>query len=291
LVSKKSLGNGKQLTVSNATSSGGVREDPKEDDSDVKKTLTIGENMKSDSAVVKQIMSSVSDKNGVKVFAPDLARVRLMALANAEPRMLRKFSMGGKTAGGFKHLRTSIALNKQTQTSASNTAKAVTFQLQPALSPEYATLAALFSDIRVLGFDLHVDIVCNGSTTASLGAIMTFETEVDGALSSVANGLENRQHLLMSIPIVSGSGVVSACNAVSKSGFFKWSVRIPQQSAMSTSGGTTVLPNFVGQWASLLDTSDSFGAVQYYCEAPSGGSATTTAVWYTVLHVEVRQRL
>jgi len=292
LVPKKSLGKGKNngVPTDNAASSGPVREDPKEDDSDSKKPLTVAGNMGS-AEVVKQIMSSVSDKNGVKVFAPDLAKARLMALANAEPRMLKKFSMGGKTAGGFKHMRTSIALNKQSATSASNTAKAVTFQLQPALSNEFATLAALFSDIRVLGFDLYADVTVVGSSTTGSAAIFTYETEVDSALTSVPNGLENRQHLLISVPIVSSSSVITACNAVSKNGFFKWSVRIPQQSAMSNTGGTTVVPNFVGQWASLLDTSDSFGAIQYYSEATAGGSATVNAIWYTVLHIEVRQRL
>jgi len=273
--------------VSNATSSGGVREDPKEDDSDAKKTLTIGENMKSDSDVVKQIMSSVSDKNGVKVLGPDLAKARLMALANAQPRMLKKFSMGTKTAGGFKYMKTSIVLNKQTQTSATNTAKAVTYTLQPALSNEFSTLAALFSDIRVLGFDLHLNVSQSGSSSAiPVASIFTYETEVESALSSVANGLENRQHQLVLVP----TGNLTSPLAETKNGFVKWSVRIPQQSAMSTSGGTTVLSNFVGQWASLLDTSDTFGCVQYYCEA-AGALGVTTAIWYTVLHIEVRQRL
>lgn len=218
-------------------------------------------------------------KTGQVIKSDETVQVQLDALKSAARSML-----------GHDHTRMWLWQDPVTYNGSVATALAVASGQVPANTSEWASVIALYDEIKVHALHIRISILCStGTTVGQSFAVVGYDSTRNTTPTSVADVMESPQKHLWVIPVVAGSIQPSISTT---DGFQHFKVKIPSQSvanAVAVTGGTGIVANFPGEWMSTLDTADSVGYFRMYIEAPTG-SGSISAKIITGFDCELRER-
>lgn len=218
-------------------------------------------------------------KTGQIIKSDDTVQVQLDALKSAARSML-----------GHDHTRMWLWQDPVTYNGSAATALAVASGQVPANCSEWASVIALYDEIKVHSLHISISVLCStGTTIGQSFAVVAYDSTRNSTPTSVADVMESPQHHLWVVPVVAGSIQPSIATT---DGFQHLKVKIPSQSvanATPVTGGTGIVANFPGEWMSTLDTADSVGYFRMYIEAPTGSGSISVKI-ITGFDVELRER-
>jgi hypothetical protein len=199
------------------------------------------------------------------------------------PRLLRQ---PGRSARGsyLKKIGTlkTWLWNVSSTTSSAATAQAPVFRLRPSDSAEFADLANLFDELRVVAAKARYAVSLGGSGVTTIDTAMAYDPVNSGAYSSVVAVLPAAHHV--------GPNRLHASNsnpeATSRSGFWEF----PEFQLPKGPQGTDFVSSAVatGQWQDTGVTAVDYGYFKGYINAASNG--TTTCTIYIGMLCELRCR-
>ncbi len=189
------------------------------------------------------------------------------------PKLARSIRPAGKLS------ETKINLyNELTLKQVAGTPFTATFAIQPGLSSEFADVANLYDEIRVLGGIAHFVIRTNGATayttdTGVQACVLAYDPMDSTALGSVLNGLQHSQHLLFAPP-QGPLGFTAAPLPMTANGLFHFKWSVPNRSARRT--GSAGVNFGASDWSDTADNTATYGYFKPYI--PSFG-ATGFVQW------------
>jgi len=193
------------------------------------------------------------------------------------PVMALAGSLGGLKIG---RVRTRIAY-PISATSAANTALTTVFPVEPALSGEFNSFAAVFSECKVHGGEVHYAVAASG-TVSQVFEVLSYDPMSSTALSSVAAGCEFSQMDLRAF----GAAATSVGPApVTARGLYTFKFRCLKGSGRVSATAT----QFQGEWSATTDAADTYGFLKPFV-GPLGGAITSTLTGIVILDVSFRSR-
>lgn len=172
-------------------------------------------------------------------------------------------------------------------TSAANTANVGVFPVEPALSSEFASFAALYEECKVTGGTFHFDVSTNAApiTAGTEIDVVSYDPMSATALTSIADGLEDAQHVIFQATPVAGT--LTNPRPVTANGLWAFNFKVPKGTARTTASAAV----FGGSdWSLTADAADIYGYLKVYISA-LGAAITSLINGYVVLDVEFRSRL
>ncbi len=152
----------------------------------------------------------------------------------------------------------------------------------PGASLEFSSLAALYDEYKVTHGTADYYVTCSDpAQTNSIDCVTGYEPIRSTAFTSVINGLSVTQHLLTTTT----GGLDIGPQPRTKTGFWNFKFKVPAGPSKSVAEGTDLA---TGEWSDVLDTTNLYGYVKSYVQAPSAG--TTSVIGYLKMFTLFRCR-
>jgi len=170
--------------------------------------------------------------------------------------------------------------------SSTNTAITTVLTIDPNNSAELASLTALFDIMICDGADIHTAVYSTSPTipvTATWGD--AYDPNNNSTFSSVVGLLPSAYHIgpIRTIGIAASSSPQS----VTHTGFFNWSVKIPEEPTLSSTGAANGI--YTGDWTDCSNNPAVYGYLKPYVGA--GGSSVVLQIErYIGLHMRFKMR-
>jgi hypothetical protein len=174
---------------------------------------------------------------------------------------------------------------RQTMVSSANTAYTTVVSLNPAMSSEFAGLAALYDEMICDGG--HFDFIAHTTAVISAGNLwgaIGMDPVNYGVYTSVSNACDTTQHTLFPIIVNLGPSVVQPIGPLRHR--FAWT--LPKGKPARSSGGSNDAV-FSGEWSATSDASDTYGFLKPYLEAGATGVITNVS-GFVFLNCRFRSR-
>lgn len=200
-----------------------------------------------------------------------------------------KTSSGRGTKMALKPIRATLWVYA-TQTGAAGAAIASTVNCTPANFSDWASYAAVYDEVRVLGGTMHSRFLMSAGTSPGSAAAVCFDPADGVAPASVPQTLDYAQHGgPYAIPscVAAAPTTVQSPAPVTRTGFhvFKFRLSRDKRSVRNTAQATWIF----GDWGATVDAGDIAGFVKTYILGV-GGSSTITFDYYLGLDCEFRSR-
>jgi hypothetical protein len=169
-----------------------------------------------------------------------------------------------------------------TSNSSANTALQINAAVSPASTDDWAAMAGLFDEVRVMGGYVKWVVTCNADSVrpdANIAGVCAFDPTTATSLATLGEGLVARYHHAFVLP-----GKNAGPTPTSRDGFHTMKWRNPHVAVRNTT--STALTQ---GWMSTSDGADIFGYVKFLLAA-AGSSNITSITYYIVLDMEFRSR-
>jgi len=201
-----------------------------------------------------------------------------------------------KDTKGLKLLRSMVSMNtlklkpvttrlvwSGQSSSSANTAQAPVINVDPYLSSEFSSYAALYQECKVMGGSVMYIISSTGGSVTALPSfsVICYNTMENTALSNIVSGLTHTSKKLVGLQQT--SDVTPRC--VNSDGFHRFTFKCPTESQANTSD----LTNVVGLWSGTNETAALYGFLKSYIPALGSGVVSTIS-YFVDLDIKFRQR-
>ncbi len=199
-------------------------------------------------------------------------------------RILGKATSKASSRGRLNPIRT-VVWYSGTSSSSAAAAQAPVVAIEPGLSAEFSSFAALFDEYKVFAGKLHWKL-----TTSNAGQYYDAGVAYDPEDSTAYGGLltllpaSQRQG-----PIASGAdGNNGNPVSITRHGLWEFPFHCPREPQRVPDSADVSSRLNTGQWSSTAITDADYGYLKWYINAPAAGSTTLT--YYVELDVEFRSR-
>jgi len=199
-------------------------------------------------------------------------------------RAVRPMGRSGRGKGSGKPVKLDVFLTGTIATAAA-TALAASVGLQPSSTGEWAALASLYDECRVLSSTFHFRSYVAAAASSTVPDMVVAYDPIDiTALPSVVAGLSFRPHMLLATRVTNSVTLGTTPAASDGSGFHRLTAKVHTDNARST-----VATSLAGGWMAMVDAADVWGYWKVYLNA-STGSATHNVIYYLQMTLECRVR-
>jgi hypothetical protein len=180
-------------------------------------------------------------------------------------------------------------VSSYSSTSGAAAAQAPLVPIRPGAATEWATISPLFDEVIVDAVTVHMrSYLTSPAQTAGCDWAVAYDPSNTGVYVSVNGVLEAEQHFgpaaLAGAP--GCTGITAFPSAVTKTGFYKWKVKMPKGPHVHDPNVLSVIST--GEWSSTSVNTSTYGNLKFYVEAPQAGASAMTG--HMVLHCRFRVR-
>jgi len=168
-------------------------------------------------------------------------------------------------------------------TSTAGGALAPVLSLQASLFQDWTQYSLIYDQIKVTGGTTYFRMAQPVAVLAIQDLAIAFDSSDGAALTTVADALTYSQHLG---PFHHNSGMPSAPYVQNRSGFHKFTFKVPKGSCRNSSSAAIASD----EWMDTVDAADIFGYVKFIQAAGSGTEVNAVYI-YQVIHCLFRVRI
>jgi hypothetical protein len=173
----------------------------------------------------------------------------------------------------------------QSITSAANTNYVTVQSLAPANTGEFTSLAALYDEVIVDGFNIQYSFGTGVAANAGIYAgVLAYDPVESAPLGSILNGVQHAQHSYFTMVVAGNASVGTLCHA--PRGVIKWNIRMNRSSARNQNDALV----FGHDWSNVGGASSAiYGYLKPYLTAlPAAGTFLVSIL--TTFHCRFRCR-